>query len=151
VTKSGTGTGTVTSSPSGINCGATCTATFTNGTTVTLTATAGRKSHFTGWSGDCSGKSSCVLSMTGNHAVNASFKGPAAPPLKPPACKVPKLRGLSLAKAKAKLRKAHCKLGKVTKKAPPAAQKGKVIGQKPKPGRKLRNGAKVNVTVGKGP
>ena len=64
---------------------------------------------------------------------------------------MPKLRGLTLAKAKAKLRKAHCKLGKVTKKAPPGAQKGKVIGQKPKPGRKLKNGAKVNVTVGKGP
>jgi serine/threonine-protein kinase len=64
---------------------------------------------------------------------------------------VPKLRGLTLAKAKAKLRKAHCKLGKVTKKASPAAQKGKVIGQKPKPGRKLKNGSMVNVTVGKGP
>ena len=66
---------------------------------------------------------------------------------------MPKLRGLTLAKAKAKLRKAHCKLGKVTKKASPAAQKGKVIGQKPKPmpGRKLKNGVKVNVTVGKGP
>jgi len=65
---------------------------------------------------------------------------------------VPKLRGLTLAKAKAKLRK-DCKLGKVMKKASPGAQKGKVIGQKPKPmpGRKLKNGAKVNVTVGKGP
>jgi beta-lactam-binding protein with PASTA domain len=30
-------------------------------------------------------------------------------------------------------------------------KRGKVIGQTPKAGKKLKNGAKVNVTVGKGP
>jgi hypothetical protein len=77
VTKSGRGNGTVTSSPAGINCGGTCSASYANGTTVTLTTTAGTKTRFTGWSGDCSGTGSCVLSMTANHFVTATFaKGP---------------------------------------------------------------------------
>jgi endoglucanase len=73
VTKSGTGTGTVTSSPAGINCGSTCVATFANGTTVTLTARRNGRNRFVGWSGDCSGTANCVLSMTTDHAVTATF------------------------------------------------------------------------------
>jgi endoglucanase len=80
VTKAGTGTGTVTSSPAGINCGSTCTATYANGTTVMLTATAGTKSRFSGWTGDCTGRSTCVVTMNANRAVTATFtrKGNAA-------------------------------------------------------------------------
>ena len=74
MSKSGPGTGTVTSSPAGINCGPTCVATFANGTTVTLTATAGARSRFAGWSGDCSGTGTCVLAMTADHSVTARFK-----------------------------------------------------------------------------
>jgi hypothetical protein len=73
VTKAGTGTGTVTSSPSGINCGGTCVATFPNGTTVTLTARRNGRNRFAGWSGDCVGTGSCVLSMTVDHRVTATF------------------------------------------------------------------------------
>jgi hypothetical protein len=81
VTKAGTGTGTVTSSPAGIDCGSTCTATYANGTTVTLTASAGVKSRFGGWSGDCTGRSACVLTMNADHSVTATFtrKGNSAP------------------------------------------------------------------------
>lgn len=84
MTKAGTGTGTVTSSPAGINCGSTCVASYASGTTVTLTASAGSKSRFTGWSGDCSGRSTCVLTMNVDHAVTATFsrKGGAAPTLR---------------------------------------------------------------------
>jgi endoglucanase len=74
VTKSGQGTGTVTSSPAGINCGATCVATYDNGTTVTLTPTPNPGSRFQGWSGACSGKGSCLVSMTANRTVNARFR-----------------------------------------------------------------------------
>ena len=73
MTKAGAGTGTVTSSPAGINCGSTCTATYANGTTVTLTASPTSRSRFSGWSGDCTGRSTCVLTMTANHAVTATF------------------------------------------------------------------------------
>jgi beta-lactam-binding protein with PASTA domain len=64
---------------------------------------------------------------------------------------VPKLVGLTLKKARGKLLKAHCRLGKVTKKASSAKKKGRVLSQKPKPGKRLANGAKVKVTIGKGP
>lgn len=84
MTKAGAGTGTVTSSPAGINCGSTCTATYANGTSVTLTATPSSRSRFSGWTGDCAGRSTCVLTMNTNHAVTATFtrKGNAAPTLR---------------------------------------------------------------------
>jgi beta-lactam-binding protein with PASTA domain len=58
--------------------------------------------------------------------------------------------GKTLAKAKASIKSHHCKTGKVTKKASTSKKKGKVLSQKPKPGKKLANGGKVNLTVGKG-
>jgi hypothetical protein len=54
--------GSVTSTPAGINCGLLCvtaSASFPTGTVVTLTATADTGSTFTGWSGACSGSSTC--------------------------------------------------------------------------------------------
>jgi len=47
--------------------------------------------------------------------------------------------------------KAHCKVGRVVRKTSTRKKKGRVIAQKPKPGKRLTNGAKVNLTVGKGP
>ena len=74
VAKSGTGTGTVSSSPAGIDCGASCTAAFAGGTQVTLTATAGPDSTFTGWSGACSGSTAtCNVTMDAAKAVTATF------------------------------------------------------------------------------
>jgi len=74
VSQSGNGTGTVTSSPAGIDCGATCSANFDGDGLVTLTASAGTESVFTGWSGDnCSGTGTCQLSMTEAASVSAAF------------------------------------------------------------------------------
>ena len=74
VTPAGAGVGTVTSSPAGINCGATCSSPFVSGTSVTLTATAPTGSTFGGWSGSgCSGTGTCVVAMTQNRAVTATF------------------------------------------------------------------------------
>src|SRR5262249_45038596 len=73
VTRGGTGSGTVGSSPSGINCGATCSASYNSGTVVTLTATPGGGSTFTGWSGACSGTGSCVVTMNAATTVTATF------------------------------------------------------------------------------
>src|SRR4029079_17879268 len=73
VTRAGTGTGTVTSSPAGINCGSTCTANFASGASVTLSASAASGSTFAGWSGACTGTSTCALSMTAARNVTATF------------------------------------------------------------------------------
>jgi hypothetical protein len=67
------GNGTVTSTPANINCGTTCTATITNLTTITLTATPAADSTFSGWSGDCTGTSTCTVSMTDARNVTATF------------------------------------------------------------------------------
>jgi len=66
--------GTVTSNPAGINCGATCSANFNFDTSVTLTATPGPNTHFTGWSGaGCSGTGTCVVVLSGDRNVSAGF------------------------------------------------------------------------------
>jgi len=58
---------------------------------------------------------------------------------------------MTLPKAKARIRRAHCSTGKVTRKFSAKARRGKVLTQRPRPGRRLANGAKVNLTVGRGP
>ncbi|MBK7282972.1 InlB B-repeat-containing protein [Candidatus Aalborgicola defluviihabitans] len=63
----------MTSSPVGINCGATCSASFADGASVTLTAMPDAGNTFTGWSGDCTGTGSCVLSMGAARSVGAAF------------------------------------------------------------------------------
>jgi len=71
-----TGTGTVSSTPAGINnCAAgTCVASFNSGTSVTLSVTSG---NLTAWGGSCAGSGSCVVSMTQNRSVTATFGLPA--------------------------------------------------------------------------
>src|SRR5207249_5531627 len=70
VTLAGTGSGTVTSSPMGINCGAACSASYASGTLVTLTATPGASSAFTGWSGGgCTGTAACTVTVSAATAV----------------------------------------------------------------------------------
>ena len=73
VTKSGTGTGTVTSDVGAIGCGATCTDDYDDGTVVTLTAAATSGSRFTGWTGACTGTSTCVVTMSQARNVGAGF------------------------------------------------------------------------------
>lgn len=71
------GPGAVVSSPSGISCGAgTCQATFVNNAVMTLTATPVSGASFTGWTGDCSGRSACVLAMSANRSATATFTSP---------------------------------------------------------------------------
>jgi hypothetical protein len=72
------GSGKVTSSPAGIDCPASsCQAFFAPGTAVTLTATPGTGSTFTGWSnGSCSGTGTCQITMNADQHVDATFNGP---------------------------------------------------------------------------
>jgi beta-lactam-binding protein with PASTA domain len=57
---------------------------------------------------------------------------------------------MSLAKARAKVRRANCSVGSVSRKASTRAKRGRVLAQAVKAGRTLRSGARVNLTVGKG-
>ena len=74
---------------------------------------------------------------------------PVPVPLSAPRCVVPKLIGLTLAKTKARLKKAHCRLGKVTKKRSPK-RKGRVIAQRPKPRSHVKPGTRVAVVLSRG-
>lgn len=69
------GDGTVTSSPAGIACGGTCTYSFPAGTLVTLTATPGANSMFSGWSSPvCPGTAPCTPAILGETTtVTATF------------------------------------------------------------------------------
>ena len=59
--------------------------------------------------------------------------------------------GKTLANARTAIARAHCKVGAISRKASTLRKKGTVIGQAPQAGKRLKNGAKVKLTVGKGP
>jgi len=69
VSKSGSGTVTGT----GINCGADCTETVASGTSITLSAAPASGYQFSGWSGACGGTGSCVVTLSTNLVVGATF------------------------------------------------------------------------------
>ena len=81
VSKLGTGAGTVTSAPAGISCGTDCSQSYVTPVTVTLSAAADSGSTFAGWSGGgCSGTATCVVNMTVDQSVTATFTLNAPPP-----------------------------------------------------------------------
>lgn len=65
-----------------------------------------------------------------------------------PSCLVPKLRGKSLTAAKKALKRAGCRIGTVKLRRGATAKTGKVVGQKPGPGKALPLGTKVNLVLG---
>ena len=78
VSATGSGTGTITSDVGGLSCGSggtgTCSARFASGSVVTLSATAGLHSAFSGWTG-CMGASgaSCPVTVWGDTSLSAGF------------------------------------------------------------------------------
>ena len=54
------------------------TTSYDAGTQVTVTATPASGYNFSGWSGDCSGSDSCVVTMDGDKSVTAKFTSTAA-------------------------------------------------------------------------
>ncbi|MFL5958956.1 MAG: PASTA domain-containing protein [Gaiellaceae bacterium] len=144
VSKSGSGSGTVESSPAGIDCGTTCSRAYAGATIVTLTATPAAGSTFTGWSGECTGTGSCTVTIDSDKTVTASFG------LAPKMCVVPKVKGKTLKRAKRVIKGHACKVGTIKRTTSRTVEKGHVISQKPKPGRTLKHGARVNLVVSKG-
>jgi len=70
---------------------------------------------------------------------------PSDAPAFQPACRVPRVLGLRLANARARIRSRHCRLGKVSYRR--SGNHGRVIAQSPRPGRHLGNQGKVNLSV----
>jgi hypothetical protein len=142
VHKTGNGKGTVTSSPAGISCGSTCSHAFTYGSSVTLKAKASSGSSFGGFTGACTGKSTCSVTANKAQSVTAKFT------LKN--CVVPKVKGKSLSAAKKALKAHSCSAGKVHHAFSSKVKKGRVVSTKPKAGSHLKHNGKVSLTVSKG-
>jgi Tol biopolymer transport system component len=69
-----TGPGSVTSVPMGIDCGSDCSEAYPSDTLVTLTASPDVGAAFAGWSGGgCSDTGPCLLTLTADTAVTATF------------------------------------------------------------------------------
>jgi len=64
---------------------------------------------------------------------------------------VPNVVGRTLASARTRIRRAHCRVGHITRKFSSRRLKNHVLRQSPRAGRRLPNGSRVNLTVGKGP
>jgi hypothetical protein len=74
LTVSVAGSGSVTSSPNGMLCtSGTCSVSYETGRTVTLIANASKRWRFAGWSGACSGTGECVVQLSGDQFVGATF------------------------------------------------------------------------------
>ena len=88
---------------------------------------------------------------TGRWATWWGRVDPLAAPPQPfrPVCEVPSVLGLSLAKARARIRSRQCHLAKVAYRRVRKAKRGRVIAQSPRPGRRLVNHAKVRLIVGR--
>ena len=65
INKTGAGSGAVFANPAGT--------TFDDGTVVSVTATANTGSTFNGWSGACTGKGACSVTMNADQTVTADF------------------------------------------------------------------------------
>jgi len=73
VAVSRTGLGEVTSTPSGIACGSSCSAVFSRGAALRLTARPGPEFMFAKWTGACTGRNDCLLTIDGPKSVTAVF------------------------------------------------------------------------------
>lgn len=73
VTKTGAGGGVVKAPAAGIDCGTSCSGNATQQQQVQLVASPDASSHFLGWSGPCSGSSTCTVTVTGATEVKALF------------------------------------------------------------------------------
>jgi hypothetical protein len=74
------------------------------------------------------------------------------PPLPPPpsrTCRVPRVIGKKLPVARTAIRRARCAVGRV-RRARSRRPKGRVVGQTPRAGRRVRAGTRVNLVVSRG-
>ncbi len=68
------GSGSVSSAPAGIACPGDCSEAFDGGTRVTLSATPGAGSQFSGWAGACAGSgATCTVTLSSDEMTSALF------------------------------------------------------------------------------
>ena len=72
---------------------------------------------------------------------------PPAPPPPPVRCVVPRVIGMTLGRAKSRIRAKHCGVGRVRRVH--SKRVGRVLKQSPRPGARKPRGAKVSLTVGR--
>ena len=72
---------------------------------------------------------------------------PPPPPPPPVRCVVPRVIGLRLRAAKARIRARHCSVGRIRRAR--SRRVGRVIAQSPRPGRRLARGSRVNLVLGR--
>jgi beta-lactam-binding protein with PASTA domain len=70
--------------------------------------------------------------------------------LVPKPCLVPKAKSKTVKRAKRTIRAHACAVGKIKHATSRTVKKGHVISQKPKAGRRLKHGARVNLVVSNG-
>jgi hypothetical protein len=68
----------------------------------------------------------------------------------PPRCNVPRVVGKRLALARRTIRARHCRVGRVRYRRAQRTR-GRILSQSPRAGRRLANGARVNLVVSRGP
>jgi hypothetical protein len=113
LTVSTAGSGSVISGDNTITCPGSCAHSYADGTQETLTANAASGSHFVGWSGGgCSGTASCVVTLSADQGVVATFASNT-----PASLRTPVLSGLGVSPKKFSLagRKVKGKCVKPTK------------------------------------
>jgi hypothetical protein len=65
-------------------------------------------------------------------------------------CVVPNVRGRTLVRAKARIRRAGCKTGSIRRSFSSSVRRGRVVSQTPRAGARVRRGAKVSLVLSKG-
>jgi hypothetical protein len=73
---------------------------------------------------------------------------PPPPPPPPTRCRVPRVIGLALGRARARIRRANCRVGRVIRRRSPG-RVGRVLSQSPRPGTNKRRGFPVGLVVGR--
>jgi beta-lactam-binding protein with PASTA domain len=65
-------------------------------------------------------------------------------------CRVPRVIGLALGRARTRIRRANCTVGRIRRARVRRTLRGRVIGQSPHPGAVRRRNFPVNLVVGRG-
>jgi hypothetical protein len=148
------------------NCTQRCTRDVERGSTISVQAKADAGSRFAGWSMravTCSSYAEgCTFPVfkdaTGHYPLLvASFKAQPPPPPPPPPsappvrCRVPKVNGFLLGRAKARIRSRHCSVGSIRRRASKKSLRKRVVAQRPRAGAVRRRGFPVNLVVGRRP
>jgi hypothetical protein len=68
------GKGKISSTPSGVSCPGRCSASFNAASSVRLRAAASSGFRFAGWTGSCHGTGACVVKLSRDRTVRATFR-----------------------------------------------------------------------------